>query len=92
MGAKPAIAQEIAKLVITDDVPKYLAAVLRVYREGAGQNERLSKTLSRIGLDTFKSKVAAYLETPFGDMIKEAENAREIAEKSICIEYIKEQL
>jgi NAD(P)H-nitrite reductase large subunit len=91
MGTKPAIAQELAKLAVTNDVPRYLAAVLRVYREIAEQNERLSKTLSRIGLDDFKNKVEAHLETPFDDLIKEAENARETAEKSICIEHIKLQ-
>lgn len=89
MGTKPAIAQEIAKQVDTGDVPKYLAAVLRVYREDAGQNERLSKTLSRIGLDAFKNKVESYLETPFDDFIKEAKDAREAAEKSTCIEHIR---
>jgi len=52
----------------------------------------LSKTLSRIGFETFKSEVEAKLDTPFDDLIKEAKNARETAEKSICIEHIKEQL
>ncbi len=91
MGTKPAIAQELAKLAIADDVPRYLAAVLRVYRKHAEQNERLTKTLSRIGLDAFKNKVETHLETPFDDLIKEAENARETAEKSTCIEHIKLQ-
>ncbi len=91
MGTKPAIAQELAKLVITDDVPRYLAAVLRVYREHAEPNERLSKTLSRIGLEAFKSEVTAHLDTPFDDFIKEAENARETAKKATCIEHIKLQ-
>jgi NAD(P)H-nitrite reductase large subunit len=92
MGTKPAIAQELAKSVITDYVSKYLAAVLRVYKENAEQDERLSKTLSRIGFEIFKSKVKANLNIPFDDLIKEAKNARETAEQSTCIEHIKEQL
>lgn len=92
MGTKPAIAQELAKSVIADDVPKYLAAVLRVYRESAEQDERLSKTLARIGIETFKSEVKAKLETPFDDIIKEAKNARETAKQSTCVEHIKQQL
>jgi len=91
MGTKPAIAQELAKSVITDDVSRYLAAVLRVYKENAKQDERLSETLSRIGLEIFKSDVGAKLDTPFDDLMEEAKNARETAEKSTCIEFIKEQ-
>ena len=43
MGTEPAIAQELARSVVTDDVSKYLASVLRVYREKAAQDERLLK-------------------------------------------------
>jgi NAD(P)H-nitrite reductase large subunit len=91
MGTEPAIAQELARSVVTDDVSKYLASVLRVYREKAAQDERFSKTLARIGLEVFKSEVEASLETPYDDLIEEARNAREKAEESTCIEHIKAQ-
>lgn len=92
MGTEPAIAQELAGSVATDDVSKYLAAVIRVYKEKAEPDERLSKTLTRIGLEAFKNEVEARLEKPLDDLIEEAKNARETAQKSTCIEHIKEQL
>ena len=48
MGTVPAIAQELAVSVPSDDVPKYLAAVLRAYKEKAKPDERLAKTIERI--------------------------------------------
>ena len=91
MGTQPAIAQELARSVVTDDVSKYLAAVLRVYKEEAAPDERLSTTLERIGLEVFKSDVEAGLETPFSDLIEAARDAREKAEASACIEHIQEK-
>ncbi len=91
MGTEPKIAQQLVKNASTDYVPKYLAAVLRVYKEKAEPDERLSKTLARIGLDSFKNEVEVYLETPIDDLVQEAKDAREKAKESTCIEHIKEQ-
>ncbi len=89
MGTDPAIAQELANSVITDDVSKYLAVVLRIYKKTAEQGERLTKTLDRVGFETFKNEVEAELNTPFEDLIEEAKNARKTGVKSTCIENIK---
>lgn len=91
MGTQPAIAQELARSVATDDVAKYLASVLRVYKEKATPDERLSRTLARIGLEVFKSEVESRLETPFADLIEAARDARETAEESVCIEHMQER-
>jgi NAD(P)H-nitrite reductase large subunit len=85
MGTVPAIAEELASDVRSDEIPKYLAAVLRVYRQEAQPNERLAKTLSRIGLDAFREKVASQLDTPFDDLMQAAKEAREKAMSSQCI-------
>jgi NAD(P)H-nitrite reductase large subunit len=90
MGIQPAIAQEPARSVATADVSKYLASVLRVYKEKAAPDERLSRTLSRIGMDVFKSELETGLETPFSDLIEEAREAGGRAEESACIEHIQE--
>ncbi|MBW2100969.1 MAG: hypothetical protein JRG68_09510, partial [Deltaproteobacteria bacterium] len=45
MGTVPIIAQAIASNVPSEDVPKYLAGVLRIYKEIAQPNERLAKTI-----------------------------------------------
>jgi NAD(P)H-nitrite reductase large subunit len=85
MGTLPAIAEELASGVSSDDIPKYLAAVLRVYKAEAQPDERLAKTLSRIGLDAFREKVVSQLDTPFGDLVQTAKEAREKAMTSQCI-------
>lgn len=85
MGATPVIAEELASGIQHDDIPKYLAAVLRVYRKGAQPNERLAKTISRIGLDTFRADVLSMLDAPFDDLARIAKDAREKAEASHCI-------
>lgn len=85
MGTVPAIAEEIASSVSSDDVPKYLAATLRTYRENAQPDERLSKTIERIGLGTFKDKVEEYLNTPYEDLASMAKETREAAERCECI-------
>ncbi|MCP4263956.1 MAG: hypothetical protein GY774_41585 [Planctomycetes bacterium] len=85
MGTVPAIAEELAPDVSSDDIPKYLAAVLRVYRKEAEPDERLAKTLSRVGLDTFKEDVVSQLETSFDDLIQTAKESREKAMASQCI-------
>jgi len=85
MGTVPAIAQELATNVASDEVAAYLAAVLRAYKETAEPNERLAKTISRSGFEVFKAKVEAGLEIPFDDVIREAREARKRAESSDCI-------
>ena len=87
MGTVPAIALELASNVPSGDIPKYLAAVLRVYKEMAEPDERLAKTISRIGFDTFKAEVETRLEVPFDDFIQAAKDAREEAEASECIDH-----
>lgn len=85
MGATPVIAEEIASGVQPDDIPKYLAAVLRIYKKEAHPNERLAKTISRIGFETFRADVLSMLDTPFDDLIRMAKEACEKAEASHCI-------
>ncbi|MCP4377298.1 MAG: hypothetical protein GY794_14120, partial [bacterium] len=85
MGNIPAIAQELASSVSSDDVPKYLAAVLRTYKEQAEPNERLAKTLQRVGLSAFTEHVAEYLNTPYDDLAATAKDTREAAEQSKCL-------
>lgn len=77
MGATPVIAEELASGVQPDDVPKYLAAVLRVYKKEAQPNERLAKTISRVGFDTFRADILSMLDTPFDDLIRIAKEACE---------------
>jgi len=85
MGNIPAIAQEIASSVASDDVPKYLAAVLRVYRDKADSNDRLAKTIERVGLTAFRKLVEDQLDIPYEDLVAEAKDARKAAEHSHCI-------
>lgn len=89
MGTVPVIATELAKQVKADDVPKYLGSVLRVYKENADPNERLSTTLARVGFEVFKKKVEEKLEIPLDDLIEEAKGAREAAKHLTSIEHIK---
>lgn len=84
MGNSPTIAQEIASSVTSDDVPKYLAAVLRTYKSQAEPNERLAKTIERIGLREFKNLTGKSLNMPYEDLASQAKEARESAEQSEC--------
>lgn len=85
MGNTPAIAREFASSVSSDDVPRYLAAVLRGYQGLAKPDERLSRTIERVGLEAFKEAVSQYLDMPYDDLAAVAKEAREAAEQSECI-------
>ena len=85
MGNAPVIAQEIATSVPSDDVPKYLAAVLRTYKKQAKPDERLAKTIERVGLSVFREHVEKQLATPYDDLVAVAKEARKAAECSQCI-------
>ena len=91
MGNTPAIAQEIASSVCSDDVPKYLAGVLRTYKELGESEERLAKTVERVELCAFREHVEKYLNTPYDDLAAMAKEARETAEQSQCIGMIDDQ-
>ncbi len=85
MGNTPAIAQEIASSVSSDDVPKYLAAVVRTYRDLAEPDERLATTIKRVGLSQFKDAVEGSLNIPYDDLAAMAKEARETTECSQCL-------
>ncbi len=85
MGTTPVIAQELASGVSSDDIPKYMAAVLRVYKKEAQPDERLAKTVSRLGLDAFREGVMSQLDVPFDDLTRAAKEARDEAMSSQCI-------
>jgi dissimilatory sulfite reductase (desulfoviridin) alpha/beta subunit len=85
MGTVPAIAQELAVSVPSDDVPKYLAAVLRAYKEKAKPDERLAKTIERIGFADFKEAVETKLEHSYDDLIEKAKEIRETEMLSECV-------
>jgi dissimilatory sulfite reductase (desulfoviridin) alpha/beta subunit len=87
MGTVPAIAQELASSVPSDDVSRYLAAVLRAYKDMAEPDERLAKTISRLGFNVFKKDVEARREVPFDDFVEAAKEAREKAKASDCIDH-----
>ena len=86
MGTEPAIAQELAVNVQTDDVCKYLAAVLRTYRELGEADDRLSTTINRVGFDNFKKAVVLKIEQPFDDLIVEAKAVREKENIADCLD------
>jgi dissimilatory sulfite reductase (desulfoviridin) alpha/beta subunit len=88
MGTVPAIAQELAVSVSPDDVPKYLAAVLRAYQKKAKPDERLAKTIERIGFADFKKAVVTKLELSFDDLIETAEEIRKKEMLSECVNSI----
>jgi NAD(P)H-nitrite reductase large subunit len=90
MGTVPAIAQELAVNVQTDDVCKYLAAVLRTYRELGEPDDRLATTINRVGFDDFKKAVESKLEQPYDDLIQEAKDVREKEKTTECIGSLKE--
>lgn len=85
MGFAPFVAEEIASDVPGEDVVKYLAAVLRAYRELAQPNEKLALTLKRIGFDEFKDAVERGLELPYDDLAAVAQQARKDMEQALCI-------
>ncbi len=82
MGNTPAIAHEIASSVPSDDVPKYLAAVIRTYRDRAESSERLATTIERVGLSPFRDAVEGALNMPYDDLAAMAREARKTAERS----------
>lgn len=85
MGNTPVIAREIAPSVPTDDVPRYLAAVIRTYRDRAGPDERLAATIDRIGLDAFRAAVEGCLDLAYDDLAAMAREARDEAARCECI-------
>ena len=76
MGFAPTVARELAGPVAADQVPQYLAAVLRSYRALAEPNERLTRTVERIGFEVFKSAVEECLHLPYEDLAAEARQSR----------------
>lgn len=84
MGLAPVVAQMIALSVDTDAVPKYLAALVRAYRELAQPGERLFKTIDRLGIETFKTALESYLDHPYDDLAAEAKQARLAMEQDPC--------
>jgi NAD(P)H-nitrite reductase large subunit len=86
MGTEPAIAQELAVNVQTDDVCKYLAAVLRTYREIGEPDDRLITTINRVGFDGFKKAVESKIEQSYDDLIQEAKVVREKEKNAECLE------
>lgn len=85
MGFAPVVAQELAGPVEADQVPKYLAAVLRSYRELAQGNERLALTIARVGFDDFKEAVEKALEMPYDDLAAEARESRQAMEQAVVV-------
>ncbi|HJN18955.1 MAG TPA: hypothetical protein QGH10_25880 [Armatimonadota bacterium] len=77
MGPNPVVAQELAVGVESDDVPKYLAATARVFREVAETNERLAATIERLGFQTFRHMVMTALDAPHDDLAELARAARD---------------
>jgi NAD(P)H-nitrite reductase large subunit len=85
MGLAPVAAQMIALSVSADEVPRSLAAMLRAYRELASPNERLFKTIERLGFEEFKSVLERYVDLPYDDLAAEAKQARLEMEQAECI-------
>lgn len=88
MGFAPFIAQEIAASATANEVAKYLAAVLRSYRELAQPNEKLALTLKRLGLEVFKEAVEQALELPYDDLAELAQQARREMEQALCLDPV----
>ena len=82
----PAIAQELASDVQSDNVPKYLAAVLRTYKELGEPNDRLATTIDRVGFANFQKEVETKLELPYDDIIQTAKEIREKEKNAECID------
>ncbi|APG27057.1 hypothetical protein A7E78_03940 [Syntrophotalea acetylenivorans] len=85
MGFAPLVSQELAGPVEAEQVPKYLAAVLRCYRELAEPNERLALTIPRVGFEVFKAAVKQALEVPFDDLAQEALESRRAMEQMVVV-------
>jgi NAD(P)H-nitrite reductase large subunit len=85
MGFAPVVAEQIAGPVSAEEVVKYLAAVLRAYRELAQPNEKLAMTLKRLGLDEFKAAVVQALDLPYDDLAAAAQQARQDMEQALRI-------
>lgn len=85
MGFSPVVAQELAGPVSTEEVPRYLAAVLRAYRELAQKNERLFRTIERLGPEQFKSVVLEGLDRPYEDLAELARQNRKALEQSLVV-------
>jgi NAD(P)H-nitrite reductase large subunit len=85
MGLAPVVAQMVALSITTYEVPKYLAAMLRAYRDLAQPNERLFKTIERLGFETFKSEMEQYLDQPYDDLAEEARRSRQAMEQGETI-------
>lgn len=85
MGFSPVVAGEIAASVTADEVVKYLAAVLRTYRELAQPNEKLALTLKRLGLEAFKATVEHSLDLPYDDLAVLAQQARREMEQALWL-------
>lgn len=85
MGLSPLVAQLVALSVASEKVPNYLAAMLRAYRELAQPNERLYRTIERLGFEKFKAALESYLDLPYDDLAEEARQARQQMEQDECI-------
>jgi NAD(P)H-nitrite reductase large subunit len=81
MGFAPVTAQQLAGPVEADQVVQYLAAVLRSYRDLAEPNERLARTIDRLGFEAFQSAVEQCLEQPYDDLEEEARRSRQALEQ-----------
>lgn len=90
MGLAPIVAQMIALSISADEVPKYLAAMLRAYRELAQSNERLFKTIERFGFEEFKNALEQYLNLPYDDLAEEALHSRQAMEQGETIGPVEE--
>ena len=86
MGTVPAIAQELASDIQSDNVTKYLAAVLRTYKEFGEPDDRLATTIDRVGFDDFKKAVESKLEQSFDDLIQEAKAIRVKEKNAECLD------
>jgi dissimilatory sulfite reductase (desulfoviridin) alpha/beta subunit len=91
MGFTPTVAQELAGPVEADQVPNYLAAVIRSYRDLAENNERLARTIERIGFEAFKEAVEQGLELPYDDLAAEALESRRAMEQAVVVGLEEEQ-
>lgn len=82
MGLVPVVAQLVELSVPADEVPLYLAAMLRTYRELAEPDERLHRTIERLGFEAFKQLLLEKLDRPYHDLAEEAQRARLAFEQS----------
>lgn len=85
MGLAPLVAQVSALSVPSSDLPGYLASVLRTYRELAEPNERLYRTIERVGFETFKEALEKGLGQPYDDLAAEARESRRAIEQAVVV-------